>query len=102
MRKARAIVFAVALIALLLVIVAGPGTKHEWWDYRVGIGMLQFGAYAGMAAAAAAGVLVVLIAVPRWRVRPWVPLVTLIVALLAVLPPVILRHKARGVPPIHD
>jgi len=102
MRKARTIVFAVALIALLLVIVAGPGTKHEWWDYRVGIGMLQFGAYAGMAAAVAATVLVLLLAVPRWRVRPWVPLVTLIVALLAVAPPLILRHQARGVPPIHD
>jgi uncharacterized protein (DUF1499 family) len=102
MRKARAIVFAVALAALLLVIMAGPGTKHGWWNYRVGIPMLQYGAYAGMAAAAAAVVLLLLLAVPRWRVRPWVPLVTLIVALLAVVPPVLLRQQARGAPSIHD
>lgn len=102
MRKARAIVFAAALLALLLVIFAGPGTKYDWWNYRVGLTLLQFGAYIGLAAAAAAVVLIVLLAVPRWRIRPWVPLVTLIVALLAIAPPLILRHEARSVPPIHD
>ena len=102
MRKTRAIVFAAALLALLLVIFAGPGTKYGWWNYRIGLYMLQFGAYIGLAAAVAAVVLIVLLAMPRWRVRPWVPLVTLIVALLAVAPPLILRQEARGVPPIHD
>jgi uncharacterized protein (DUF1499 family) len=102
MRKARAVVFAAALLALVLMVVAGPGTKHGWWNYGVGIRMLQFAAYLGIAAAIAAGVLVLLLAVPRWRVRPWVPLVTLIIALLAVVPPVILLHQARSVPPIHD
>jgi len=102
MRKVRAIVFAVALLALLLVIFAGPGTKYGWWNYRVGLTLLQFGAYVALVAVAAALVLVLLLAVPRWRVRPWVPLVTLIVALLAVAPPLILRHQARSVPPIHD
>ena len=102
MRKVRAIVFAVALLALLGVILAGPGTRYGWWNYRIGLDMLVFAAYLGLAAAAAAVVLVVLLAVPRWRVRPWVPLVTLIVGLLAVAPPLILRQQARGVPPIHD
>ena len=102
MRKVRAVVFAAALVALLLVIFAGPGTKHEWWDYRIGLTLLLAGAWIGIGAAILAFVLVVLLAVPRWRVRPWVPLVTLIVALLAVTPPLILRHQARGVPPIHD
>ena len=102
MRKVRAIVFAVALLALLGVIFAGPGTKYGWWNYSIGIRMVVFGAYLGLAAAAAALVLVLLLAVPRWRVRPWVPLMTLIVALLAVTPPLILRHQARQVPPIHD
>src|SRR6185503_8715518 len=50
MRKVRAIVFAVALLALLLVIFAGPGTKYGWWDYRVGLTLLQFGAYVALAA----------------------------------------------------
>src|SRR3954468_14054673 len=102
MRKARAIALAAAVLAFVLMVAAGPGTKHELWDYRVGIGMLQAAAYIGMAAAAAAVVLLLLFAVPRWRVRPWVPLATLIFALLALTPPVILRHQARGLPPIHD
>src|SRR3954452_22965506 len=102
MRKARAIALAAAVLAFVMMVAAGPGTKHELWDYRVGIGMLQAAAYIGMAAAAAAVVLLALLAVPRWRVRPWVPLATLIFALLALTPPLILRHQARGVPPIHD
>ena len=102
MRKVRAIVFALALLALLGVIFAGPGTKYGWWNYSIGLRMLVFATYIGLAAAAAALVLVLLLAAPRWRVRPWVPLVTLIVALLAITPPLILRHQARQVPPIHD
>ena len=102
MRKVRVVVFAAALVALLLVIFAGPGTKHEWWNYRIGLTFLLAGAWIGIGAAILAFVLVVLLAVPRWRARPWVPLVTLIVALLAVTPPLILRHQARQVPPIHD
>jgi uncharacterized protein (DUF1499 family) len=102
MRLARIIVLAAAVLALLLVIVAGPGTKHDWWNYGVGIGMLQVAAWIGLAAAAAALVLVILLAAPRWRVRPWVPLGALVVALVAVAPPLILRGQARSVPPIHD
>jgi uncharacterized protein (DUF1499 family) len=102
MSKARAIVFAAALIALLMMLFAGPGTKYDWWNYRIGLTMLAWAAYLGLAAAAAALVLVILLAVPRWRVRPWVPLASLIIALLAVAPPVILRNHARQVPPIHD
>jgi uncharacterized protein (DUF1499 family) len=102
MRKARAITFAAALLAFLLVVFAGPGTKHDVWNYRVGLYLLQAGFWIGLAAGAVAIVLLVLLAVPKWRLRPWIPLVTLILALLAVAPPLILRHQARGVPPIHD
>ena len=102
MRKARAITFAAALLALLLVVFAGPGTKHDVWNYRVGLYLLQAGFWIGLVAGAVAIVLLVLLAVPKWRLRPWIPLVTLILALLAIAPPLILRHQARGVPPIHD
>jgi peptidoglycan/LPS O-acetylase OafA/YrhL len=40
--------------------------------------------------------------VPRWRVRPWVPIIALCVALAAVAPPVILLSKGKQAPPIHD
>jgi uncharacterized protein (DUF1499 family) len=102
MTKARGITFAAALLAFLLVLFAGPGTKYDVWNYRVGIYMLQAAFWIGLVAGAVAIVLLVLLAMPRWRVRPWVPLLTLIFALLAIAPPLILRHQARGVPPIHD
>jgi uncharacterized protein (DUF1499 family) len=102
MRKARAITFAAALLAFLLMLFAGPGTKYELWNYRVGIYMLQAGFWIGLVAGAVAIVLLVLLAVPRWRLRPWVPMACLILALLAIAPPLILLHQARGVPPIHD
>ncbi|HZZ94456.1 MAG TPA: DUF1499 domain-containing protein [Usitatibacter sp.] len=102
MKKARVIVLAAAVLAFVLMVIAGPGTKYDWWDYRIGLGMLVFAAYLGMAAGAAALVLVALLAMPRWRPRPWVPLAALIFALLAITPPLILRHQAGQVPPIHD
>jgi len=102
MRKVRAVTLAAALLAFLLVLFAGPGTKHELWDYRVGIYMLLVGFWIGLLAGAVALVLAAMLAMPRWRVRPWVPLACLILALLAITPALILRHHARSVPPIHD
>jgi uncharacterized protein (DUF1499 family) len=102
MRTARALTMAVAIAAFLLMVLAGPGSKYGWWPWSTGLTLLKGATYAGFVAAAVAVVLVILLAVPRWRVRPWVPLVALIFALLAIAPPLILRNQAQGVPPIHD
>jgi uncharacterized protein (DUF1499 family) len=55
-----------------------------------------------MAGAAAAAVLVLLLAVPRWRQRAWVPIVALCYGLAAFVPPILLLQQAKSVPPIHD
>lgn len=102
MRTARALTMALAILAFLTMVLAGPGSKYGWWPWNTGIALLRGATYAGFAAAAAAVVLVLLLAVPRWRVRPWVPLVALIFALLTIAPPLILRNQAQGVPRIHD
>jgi uncharacterized protein (DUF1499 family) len=49
-----------------------------------------------------ASILIVLLAVPRWRQRPWLPLLALCFGLVAVVPPVILLNQAKSAPPIHD
>jgi len=41
-------------------------------------------------------------AVPKWRVRAWVPLVALAYGVIAFVPPLLLLQKAKGMPPIHD
>jgi uncharacterized protein (DUF1499 family) len=63
---------------------------------------MKWGTYIGFVAAGAAAVLVLMLALPRWRSRPWVPLAALIVALLAIAPPLILLEQSKGYAPIHD
>src|SRR5437763_17196017 len=99
MRKLRLVGLVVAVLAAAMVVLAGPGTKYGWWSYRVGFTLLEWGVYVGFVAGALAIVCIAALAHPRHRVRPWVPLVTLILALVAIAPPMILRHQARGVPP---
>jgi uncharacterized protein (DUF1499 family) len=102
MRKARAIVMVFAIAALLMLLASGPGTKQGYWSWTTALTLYQWAAYIGIAAAVAAAVLVLLLVVPRWRVRPWVPVLALCIALAAVAPPLILLSKAKAVPPIHD
>jgi uncharacterized protein (DUF1499 family) len=102
MRKARAIVMLLAIAALLMLLASGPGTKQGYWSWTTGLTVYKWAAYTGIAAAAAAAVLVLLLVVPRWRVRPWVPVLALCIALAAVAPPLIALSHAKAVPPIHD
>ena len=102
MSKARAIVFALAVAAFLMLAFSGPGSRMGWWDWRVGLTLYSWAAYVGICAAVLAAVLVLLLAVPRWRARPWTPILALIVALIAIAPPLIFLSRAKGVPPIHD
>jgi uncharacterized protein (DUF1499 family) len=102
MKNPRVITMLLAVIALAMVALAGPGSKYGWWTWETGFMVLRWGTYIGFVAVAAAAILVLMLALPRWRKRAWVPLAALIVALLAIAPPLILRNNAKQVPPIHD
>ena len=102
MNKLRALTLLVAILAFAAMVLAGPGTKAGWWDWRTGLTTLRVAAWVGIAAAVVALVLVALLAVPRWRTRPWVSILALCFALAAVAPPMILLSNAKQVPPIHD
>ena len=102
MARARAITLGVAVFALVLLLASGPGTKAGLWPWTTALGFFKYAAYCGIAAAVAALLLVVLLAVPRWRVRPWVPVLALCIALAALAPPMILLSKAKSLPLIHD
>ena len=102
MSKVRAAALAAAVLALLLLALSGPGTRQGWWSWQVGLGMYRWAVYVGLAAGAVALVLVLLLAAPKWRARPWLPVLALCIALAAVAPPLIMLSKARSVPPIHD
>jgi uncharacterized protein (DUF1499 family) len=102
MRNARILTVALAVAALAMLLLSGPGTRAGWWDWRFGISLLRYAVYVGGAAALLSLVLVGLLAVPKWRVRPWLPVLALCIALLAIAPPLILLGRAKAVPPIHD
>jgi uncharacterized protein (DUF1499 family) len=102
MRIARTLTLALAIAALAMLLLSGPGTRAGWWDWRFGLSLLRYAVYAGGAAGAASLVLIILLAVPKWRARPWLPVLALCIALAAVAPPLILLNQAKAVPPIHD
>jgi hypothetical protein len=87
------------LIAVVLVLAAGPGTRFGLWSFRAGFGVLRWGAYIGVAAAVVALVLLIV------RPKPGgiVPLVLgLLLGLGAAYVPWHWMQQARRVPPIHD
>src|SRR3954464_5535282 len=102
MRKVRIVVLAAAVFAVLLLVLSGPGSKNDWWDWRVSFVMFEAAAYLGLASAAAALVLVLFMAHPKHRAYPWVPIGALCLGLVAAAPPLIFRGQAQRAAPIHD
>lgn len=102
MGSARAITMALAVAALAMLISSGPGTRLGLWPWMTGLTLMKWAAYTGIAAAVVAAVLVLLLVVPRWRTRPWVPVLALCIALAAIAPPLIALQHAKSAPPIHD
>lgn len=56
--------FAIAVIAALLLFIAGPGARMDWWDFRFGFLLLRWALFIGLAAAVLAAVLFV---IPKTR-----------------------------------
>ena len=90
-----ALVLGVAALATLLA--SGPGVRLGLWDWRFGLGLLRYAAYAGMAAAALS---VVLLLIPKFRSVKVV--VALLLGVAAFMPPILFQRQARSVPPIND
>ena len=93
----RAIALLLSMSALLVLLASGPGARLGLWDWRLGLGLLRYAAYLGIAAAAVslAGLLI-----PRTRARALV--LALVLGLASLAPPLMFQRQARGVPPIND
>jgi uncharacterized protein (DUF1499 family) len=94
------IAFLLSLIAAVLLLAAGPGTRLELWEFRTGFALMRWAAFAGLAATALA---IVLLLVPRVRRTgaPWL-LAALVLGLGVAFVPWNGMRQARAVPPIHD
>lgn len=100
--KARWIVLALAALALAMLLVSGPGTRYGLWPWQAGLALVKWGFFAGVAAAVGALALLLLLAFPRFRARPWMAVLALCMAVATIAPPLILLGQAKSVPPIHD
>ncbi|HEX6038569.1 DUF1499 domain-containing protein [Longimicrobium sp.] len=89
---------AVAIIALLMLFLSGPGTRFGMWDFRTGFQLMRYAAYAGIAAAVLS---LVALALTRGRGRV-IAAVALVMAAVAWFMPWNARRGAMQYPPIHD
>lgn len=91
---------ALAILAVLLLIAAGPGARMEVWTFRTGFTILRVAAWIGLAAAAFGLVALVL---GRGRGRALVlGAAGIVLGLTAAAVPWSWQRAARAVPPIHD
>lgn len=88
------------VIAALLLLAAGPGTRVELWDFRIGFQLMRWAGFGGLAAAAVATVMLLL---PRTRRGGFAALlVAFALGLGTAFVPWNALQQARALPPIHD
>lgn len=89
-----------AVIAALVLLLSGPGSRFDWWEFRTGFQMMRYAAYGGLAAA---GLAVLFLLIPRIRRgQVGVLALALVAGLVTAAIPWQGLQKARSVPPIHD
>ncbi len=100
LNTARWIAIGLALLAVLVLFMAGTGTRIGLWDFRTGLGMVKWAAYIGVATAVASLALLAVLR-PSGRLLGLL-LVSTAIGLAVVALPWQWRRIARTVPPIHD
>ncbi|HSA82520.1 MAG TPA: DUF1499 domain-containing protein [Geminicoccaceae bacterium] len=93
---------ALALVAGLALLAAGPGYRFGWWPLGTGFAAIRFAAYAGSAAVAVAAAALILAPLRGQRRGMFRALAGLVTGLIAVGLPAYYLHTARSLPPIHD
>jgi len=100
MNSVGKIVFAATVVALLLLLSAGPGVRLDLWEFRFGFTLMRWAVYIGGAGAAIA-LLLLLIPKTRHGRAPLLGL-ALVIGATAASVPWLQMQKARSVPRIHD
>lgn len=94
--------FGVAVIGLLMILIAGPGHRLGWWDFRTGFAILRWGVYIG-AVAFVLSLIACITARPGGQRRGFLwALLGLVIAAVTAGVPFGWRYQAQQVPRIHD
>jgi len=89
-----------ALLGLSLLVIAGPGTRLDLWEFPTGFTLMRWALYLG-AASAALGIIAVLIPKVRKHHLAGI-LLAIAIGVLTVAPIALQVQKARSLPFIHD
>jgi len=96
----RGLAFAIALLAALLLLIAGPGTRLGIWEYGTGFLLMRVAFFGGLAASALA---ILLLLIPKTREGGAATLAAAVVVGLATAwVPWSGVQTARSLPFIHD
>lgn len=100
MQRVRYGLVGASLVAALLLLLSGPGTRLGIWDWQAGFGFMRWAMYVGLATAAAA---LVMLVIPKTRgPQPTVLVAALLMGIMAGAPVISLRAQAGSLPAIHD
>jgi uncharacterized protein (DUF1499 family) len=103
-RSREAFATTVAVVTLLigiLVLLAGFGTRWDWWTFRTGFSILRWSVYAAIALTVFAVAALVANRAAAGRSR-WLAVFALVVGLVIIGNALIWRNRGRSAPPIHD
>ena len=99
MRLARFPVL-VAILALVLLLVSGPGTRLDLWHFRAGFTLMTWATFLGLGAAALALLLLLIPRARRGRAKTLI--LGIVLGLAAAAMPLFGAYTAKTVPFIHD
>jgi len=96
----RPLSLLVALVALVMLALSGPGVRFELWSYRTGLILFRWTAYVAIAASLVAALA---LAIPKVRAQGFLlPMLALVIGLAVLYVPLRFLQQARAVPPIND
>lgn len=96
----KRVALGLAVLAALLLVISGPGTRAGWWPFQIGLGLFAGALVVGLAAAGAA---IVGLALPRLRARSASTLIAaLVLGAASAAVPLDYIHRVKTLPYIND
>ncbi len=102
MTALRLLALCAAAIGAAMLLASGLGTRAGVWDFRVGLSLLRYAAYVGLAAFALSLTALLVARGSSHRASRAGLFVALLLAGVTFAVPYTLQQRARNVPPIHD
>ena len=94
--------FVIAISSLFMIVIAGLGSRWDWWGFRTGFAILEYGAYGGLGAALVSLTGLAMNSKQSHRQLFYMGISGFLIGLLTVGIPWSWWKIAKSVPSIHD